>query len=62
MTAFHSMILSALGEPLTPAGGSEASRLKSRMRRRLATVDWDVSSGTLAGVRRVKGTVRASFS
>ena len=44
MTAFHIMMLSALGDPLIPTGGSLASRLKSRMRRRLAAVDCGVSS------------------
>lgn len=44
MTAFQIMILSGLGEPLIPTGGSEASRLKSRIRRRLAAVDLDVSA------------------
>ena len=40
MTAFHIMILSELGDPLIPTGGSLASRLKSRIRRRLAAVDY----------------------
>ncbi len=40
MTAFQIMILSGLGLPDIPIGGSEASRLKSRIRRRLAAVDW----------------------
>jgi hypothetical protein len=39
MTAFHIMMLSGLGLPDMPMGGSEASRLKSRMSRRLAAVD-----------------------
>jgi hypothetical protein len=43
MTAFHIMILSEFGDPLIPTGGSLASRLKSRMRRRLAAVDYGVS-------------------
>jgi hypothetical protein len=43
MTAFHIMILSELGDPLIPTGGSLASRLKSRIRRRLAAVDYGVS-------------------
>ena len=33
MTAFQSMMFSALGEALTPCGGSCCSRLKSRIRR-----------------------------
>lgn len=36
MTAFHIMMLSGFGLPEMPIGGSEANRLKSRMRRRLA--------------------------
>jgi hypothetical protein len=40
MTAFHIMMLSALGDPLIPTGGSVDSRRKSRIRRRLAAVDW----------------------
>ena len=44
MTAFHIMILSEFGEPLIPTGGSLASRLKSRIRRRLAAVDCEISS------------------
>ena len=43
MTAFHIMILSEFGDPLIPTGGSLASRLKSRIRRRLAAVDYGVS-------------------
>jgi hypothetical protein len=39
MTAFQIMILSGFGDPLIPTGGSLASRLKSRIRRRLAAVD-----------------------
>lgn len=39
MTAFQIMMLSGLGEPLMPTGGSEARRLKSRIRRRFAAVD-----------------------
>ena len=39
MTAFQIMMLSGLGLPEIPVGGSEASRLKSRMSRRLAVVD-----------------------
>ena len=33
------MMLFSVGAPLTPAGGSSCSFLKSRMRRRLAGVD-----------------------
>ena len=44
MTAFHIMILSELGDPLIPTGGSLASRLKSRIRRRLAAVDYGSAS------------------
>lgn len=33
------MTLSAMGEALTPAGGSVCMRLKSRIRRRRAAVD-----------------------
>lgn len=43
MTAFQTMILSALGLPEMPTGGSVANLLKSLTRRRLACVDWDVS-------------------
>ena len=39
MTAFHIMMLSASGLPEMPIGGSDARRLKSRIRRRLAGVD-----------------------
>lgn len=39
MTAFHTMMLFSDGAPLTPAGGSSCSLLKSLMRRRLAGVD-----------------------
>lgn len=39
MTAFHIMMLSGFGLPEMPMGGSEASRLKSRMSLRLAWVD-----------------------
>jgi hypothetical protein len=49
MTAFHIMMLSALGEPLIPIGGSVESRLKSRIRRRFAAVDYKISS---AHIRR----------
>jgi hypothetical protein len=44
MTAFHIMILSEFGDPLIPTGGSLASRLKSRIRRRLAAVDYGSAS------------------
>lgn len=40
MTAFHSMRLSAHGAPETPNGGSDDSRLKSRISRRRQAVDW----------------------
>lgn len=40
MTAFQTIMLSWHGEPEIPSGASVASRLKSRMRRRLAAVDW----------------------
>lgn len=43
MTAFHTMILSGLGLPEIPMGASEVRRLKSRIRRRLAAVDYDIS-------------------
>lgn len=33
ITAFHSMMFSGLGDPFTPCGGSDCSRLKSRMSR-----------------------------
>lgn len=39
MTAFQIIILSALGLPDIPTGGSEANRLKSLINRRLAWVD-----------------------
>lgn len=39
ITAFQIIMLSGLGLPEIPIGGSEANRLKSRMRRRLACVD-----------------------
>lgn len=39
ITAFQSIILLSVGAPLTPTGGSSWSRLKSRIRRRLAGVD-----------------------
>lgn len=39
MTAFHSMMLSGHGLPEIPPGGSVESLLKSRIRRRLQTVD-----------------------
>jgi hypothetical protein len=40
MTAFQSMRLSAQGAPETPKGGSDDSRLKSRISRRRQAVDW----------------------
>jgi hypothetical protein len=49
MTAFHIMILSELGDPLIPTGGSLASRLKSRIRRRLAAVDYGSASRAVVG-------------
>ena len=38
MTAFHNIMLFSPGAPLTPAGGSSCSLLKSRMRRLRAAV------------------------
>ena len=52
MTAFQIMILSGFGLPEIPIGGSEASRLKSRMRRLLAVVLWDKSARERRGNRR----------
>lgn len=49
MTAFHIMILSELGDPLIPTGGSLASLLKSRIRRRLAAVDYGSASRAVVG-------------
>lgn len=43
MTAFHTMMLSGLGLPEIPMGASEVRRLKSRIRRRLAAVDYNMS-------------------
>jgi hypothetical protein len=43
ITAFHSMMLSGLGEPFTPCGGSCWSRLKSRIKR------WDRGAGGQGG-------------
>lgn len=40
MTAFQIMMLSGLGLPLIPIGGSDDNRLKSRISRRLEAVDW----------------------
>lgn len=49
ITAFQTIILSALGAPLIPAGGSAWSRLKSRMRRRREVVDCRAKRGRQAG-------------
>lgn len=40
ITAFHNMMLSGHGLPEIPPGGSEESRLKSRMSRRLQGLDY----------------------
>ena len=53
MTAFHIIMLSGLGLPLIPTGGSDARRLKSRMRRRLALVDWGQVRSTRVRQARV---------
>lgn len=51
MTAFQSIRLSAQGAPETPNGGSDESRLKSRMRRRRQAVD----CGRVSSRQGVKG-------
>ena len=43
MTAFQIMMFSGFGLPDMPMGGSDARRLKSRIRRRLAAVLYEGS-------------------
>lgn len=58
MTAFQTIMLSGQGAPLIPPGGSDESRLKSRIRRRLDAVDWIRESEQLKTDERAGGGKR----